>query len=122
MNQEQEVKATGAMPSLESLVNFIKGLRFKIIKLSTYNSLENQLKLKDTIINQKEIDLKKYISIMSNNSDTIYHLNNQIEELKTQNELLSVAKEYVDKDRALVSRLNRFRNSLSFFFVYKDVY
>ena len=62
MNQEQEVKATGAMPSLESLVNFIKGLRFKIVKLSTYNSLENQLKLKDTIISKQSENLKEKIS------------------------------------------------------------
>lgn len=62
MNQQQEVRTTGSMPALESLVNSIKGLRFKVVKLSTYNSLENQLKLKDTIISKQSENLKEKIS------------------------------------------------------------
>lgn len=31
--------------------------RFKLLKLSTYNSLNNQLKLKDEIISQKEMSI-----------------------------------------------------------------
>jgi len=71
MENKQEVRATGAMPGLELLVNLIKGLRFKVVKLSTYNLLKNQLKLKDHIIvnlnnnnevQSKEIDKFKILS------------------------------------------------------------
>lgn len=50
MENQQETRATSGMPELKSLVNFVKRLRFKVVKLSTYNSLKNQSKLKDDII------------------------------------------------------------------------
>lgn len=61
MENYNEVRATGDMPGLEWIVNSIKALRFKCLKLSTYNSLNNQLKLKDTIIIEKSrsIDFEK---------------------------------------------------------------
>lgn len=110
MNQEQEVKATGAMPALESLVNSIKGLRFKVVKLSTYNSLENQLKLKDTIIsnNQSKINelnminetVQKDKKALRQRNEYLFDVNEQLEKTnKIQEEINeSMAKSIAYRD------------------------
>ena len=100
MNQEQEVRATGGMPGLEWIVNSIKGLRFKVVKLSTYKSLQNQLKLKDTIISKQSENLKEKISeietllhdkkSLRQRNEHLFNVNAELEKtILTQNEMIS---------------------------------
>ena len=99
MNEQNEVRATGGMPGLELIVNSIKGLRFKVVKLSTYNSLENQLKLKDTIISQTneskqtsiagfQLEVNKQRKRIENLFAANESLKDQIKTLEEMNELL----------------------------------
>jgi len=74
MENKQEVRATGAMPGLELLINFVKGLRFKVVKLSTYNSLKNQLKLKDDIIVNLNNQIVQLIDEAQNDKLKIYSI------------------------------------------------
>ena len=101
MNEQNEVRATGGMPGLELIVNSIKELRFKIVKLSTYNSLENQLKLKDTIIsNQSKSlvektnennNLQKDLNSLRKRFNTLFELNDSLEkQIVIQNEMISI--------------------------------
>ena len=73
--------------------------KFKLLKLSTYNSLENQLKLKDTIISQTneskqtsiagfELIIKKQRERIENNFRINESLQAQIKTLEEMNELL----------------------------------
>lgn len=101
MNEPQEVRATGNMPGLELIVNSIKSLRFKCLKLSTYNSLKNQLKLKDTII--KGINESKLLSInefqliinkQKKRIENLFSVNESLEtQIKTLNEMLVLLQE-----------------------------
>lgn len=97
--EQQEVKATGAMPGLESLVNSIKGLRFKVVKLSTYNSLENQLKLKDQIIVINQTNIK---ALESENESLLHDkkaLRQRVELLHSTNE--SLERQIITKDETI---------------------
>jgi len=61
--------------------------RLKLLKLSTYNSLKNQLKLKDNIISNASI-------CYNNQSNTIGHLHDRISELlKSKTESTELIKE-----------------------------
>lgn len=101
MNEQNEVRATGGMPGLELIVNSIKGLRFKVVKLSTYNSLENQLRLKDTIIsNQSKSlvektnennNLQKDLNSLRKRFNTLFEVNDSLEkQIVIQNEMISI--------------------------------
>lgn len=73
--------------------------KFKLLKLSTYNSLENQLKLKDTIISQTnkskqtsiagfQLEVNKQRECIENLFATNESLKDQIKTLEEMNELL----------------------------------
>ena len=73
--------------------------KFKLLKLSTYNSLENQLKLKDTIISQTneskqtsiarfQLEVNKQRERIENLLATNESLKDQIKTLEEMNELL----------------------------------
>ena len=73
--------------------------KFKLLKLSTYNSLENQLKLKDTIISQTneskqtsiagfQLEVNKQRERIGNLFVTNESLKDQIKTLEEMNELL----------------------------------
>ena len=73
--------------------------KFKLLKLSTYNSLENQLKLKDTIISQTneskqtsiagfQLEVNKQRERIGNLFVSNESLKDQIKTLEEMNELL----------------------------------
>lgn len=75
--------------------------KFKLLKLSTYNSLENQLKLKDTIIsNQSKTlvektnendNLQKEINSLRQRINTLFEKNDSLEkQIVIQNETISI--------------------------------
>lgn len=75
--------------------------KFKLLKLSTYNSLENQLKLKDTIIsNQSKTlfektnendNLQKEINSLRKRINTLFEKNDSLEkQIVIQNETISI--------------------------------
>ena len=75
--------------------------KFKLLKLSTYNSLENQLKLKDTIIsNQSKTlvektnendNLQKEINSLRKRFNTLFEKNDSLEkQIVIQNEMISI--------------------------------
>lgn len=108
MNQEQEVKSTGAMPGLESLVNSIKGLRFKVVKLSTYNSLQNQLKLKDTIISNNQTKINELDKV----NESLLH---DKKALRQRNEHLFAQTENLEKQIAIQNEMiENSKNSIIF--------